>query len=610
VSTDGEYVPTESVTVHDTFAVIGRRWRIIALLTLVGIVAALAYTHKQAIKYDSLAQVRVQQVVSDQFSQQNSNPANSVSMPTEQAIATSQIVAEAAAKQIGGGITPQKALSHLSVTVPASTQLLNFTYAGSSPAKAQAGAKAFANAYLANRKATMTTQIDAERSQLINEINQLQAKINPLQRALLQTSDPTTKQTLSTEISNYSQQLTQYTGQLAALKTVNAQGGGLTQPATLPASPSATSKKIVLVAGIFGGLVLGLIAAFMIDANDDHLHGPQDLINITGAPVLARVPVLRRLLPWRRRDLAAEGTSHPKVAEAYRLLANRLVVLAGQQPISTVLVVSPSQGEGRSSVAANLSATFVDLGCRVWLVSADLKPPQIHKLFSPDAANGVLTVVPMSDSAAMAPGSVNALTVGMDEASSESQHGHLTLMSTVERPRMSGRLLNPIVLARQVRTSKKLVDLTIIDAPALLEFADAVPLIPEVDGVIVVADAGTTRRSELVELTDLLKSTNAHVIGTVLNRDGSRIVMRRARRARRRISGDTRPTTKFRPGVGTTTVVPSGFADGSNGHDARSANLRAGSGEEPQTAVSGWPVENDPSSSTRAEGRGRARRRA
>jgi hypothetical protein len=165
------------------------------------------------------------------------------------------------------------------------------------------------------------------------------------------------------------------------------------------------------------------------------------------------------------------------------------------------------------------------------------------------------------------------------------------------------------MLARQVRTSKKLVDLTIIDAPAMLEFADAVPLIPEVDGVIVVADAGTTRRSELVELNELLRSSHAHVIGTVLNRDGSRIVSRRARRARRRITGDTRPSSRFRPGSGTTTVVPSSFADGANGHDARSANLHAGSAEEPPTAVSGWPVDED-ASNGRAAGRSGTRRRA
>ena len=57
-----------------------------------------------------------------------------------------------------------------------------------------------------------------------------------------------------------------------------------------------------------------------------------------------------------------------------------------------------------------------------------------------------------------------------------------------------------------------------------------------VDGVIVVADAGTTRRSELTELTELLDGTNARVIGGVLNRDGSRVVSRRARQARRRIA--------------------------------------------------------------------------
>jgi Mrp family chromosome partitioning ATPase len=239
------------------------------------------------------------------------------------------------------------------------------------------------------------------------------------------------------------------------------------------------------------------------------------------------------------------------VAEAYRLLVNRLVVLAAKDNISSVLVASPAQGEGRSSVAANLAATFVDLGFRVWLVSADLKPPQVHKLFAPDEASGLVSVVPMTEAAVLAPTAMSELTVGVGgENRTPSSGGHLTLMASAERPRPVGRLLNPLVLARQIRQNQKLVDLTIIDAPALLDFADAVPLLPVVDGVIVVADAGTTRRSELIELAELLDGTHARVIGSVLNRDGARVVSRRARRARRRFGSEGRKSPQRRPGAG------------------------------------------------------------
>jgi hypothetical protein len=71
----------------------------------------------------------------------------------------------------------------------------------------------------------------------------------------------------------------------------------------------------------------------------------------------------------------------------------------------------------------------------------------------------------------------------------------------------------------------------------MLDFADAIPLIPVVHGVVVVADAGTTKRAELQELVDLLDNSQAHIIGGVLNRDGSRVVTRRSRRARRRVEG-------------------------------------------------------------------------
>jgi hypothetical protein len=228
----------------------------------------------------------------------------------------------------------------------------------------------------------------------------------------------------------------------------------------------------------------------------------------------------------------------------------------------------------------------------VWLVSGDVVPPQVHKLFSPDPRPNLVTVLPLEQSSA--PG-VAELAIGGDERS----HGHLTLMTTgtVER-QQTGRLLNPLVLAHQIRENSEYVDLTIIDAPALLDFADAVPLIPVVDGVLIVADAGATRRSELIELGELLASTRARVIGSVLNRDGSRVVSKRARRARQRLANRPPSAAPRRP---------------MNRHDEPPAPAPASahaetsgptSGPRPGPAPAAWPMGSTTSPSNPAESDG------
>lgn len=609
MSMDSGFVPADSVTIRDTFAVLGRRWRVIFVLVLLGIAAGLGYTHKKAVHYTSDSQVHVVQVTATPFSSSTAGVTATVSMPTEQRIATSAPVANAAAAKIGHGLTGQLAVANLKVTVPATTQILDFGYSAATPRAARAGANAFEAAYLAQRKATTVAQLDKYRKSLTVTQKRLNGQRAVLETKLIQATDPVVRSTLSGEIQGLTPQINANATQLANLSNINTAGAFVVQSATLPTSPAGASKTIVLVAGFILGLALGLIAAFIIDATDDHIHGPKDLAALIGAPVLTRVPLLRSAIPWRRHDLAAEGTSHPKVAEAYRLLVNRLVVLAAKDSISSVLVASPAQGEGRSSVAANLAATFVDLGFRVWLVSADLKPPQVHRLFSPDEASGLVSVVPMTDAAVIAPGTISELTVGVEQSRRQPSQGHLTLMASAERPRPSGRLLNPLVLARQVRENQKLVDLTIIDAPALLDFADAVPLLPVVDGVIVVADAGTTRRSELIELSELLEGTHANVIGSVLNRDGARVVSRRARRARRRFAGEGRKTRTQRPGGGSANLQPPPFAANPSGAVRDAGGRQAGRADyeangasytEPPSFI-GWP-DDTPVSGSQALG--------
>jgi Mrp family chromosome partitioning ATPase/capsular polysaccharide biosynthesis protein len=561
------------VTLRDQFAVVGRRWRLVALFVILGVLGSLAYIHTRKPAYVSNAEVRLQPVTSSPFQSSSVPPATAIAMPTEQRVATSATIADAAAKLIGTGITGGQALKHLTVTVPVNSQILNFAYSAATPKAAQTGASAFERAYRANREATNAAQVQTLQGKLTKERNQLQNQRQGLLDQLGRTSNSNVIATLNNEISSLTTSLAANAQAAASLDTVDPAGATLSQAPTLPSQPSGTSSAIILAIGFVVGLALGLTVAFIVDATDDHLHGPADLAALTGAPVLTRVPLLRNILPWRKHDLAAEGTSHPKVAEAYRLLANRLIVLARSDSIGSILIASPAQGEGRSSVAANLSATFVDLGFRVWLVSADLMPPQVHRLFSPNDVPGLMSVLPMAEAATdeQAPSSELALGVGGSTGGASS--GHLTLMSSTGRERSVGRLLSPLVLTKQIQENQRLVDLTIVDAPALLEFADAVPLLPVVDGVVVVADAGATRRSELEELADLLDHTGARVIGSVLNRDGSRVVSRRARRARHRTSSEQAKAYSRR----------AAWARGERNTSSRSQPQGAGSGRRGRT---------------------------
>ena len=60
-------------------------------------------------------------------------------------------------------------------------------------------------------------------------------------------------------------------------------------------------------------------------------------------------------------------------------------------------------------------------------------------------------------------------------------------------------------------------DFVILDTPPLLPVADALILAPKSDGVLVVADAGSTTRDAIDHVRDQLDHVGANVVGSVLN---------------------------------------------------------------------------------------------
>jgi polysaccharide biosynthesis transport protein len=597
--------PVDSVSIRDQVGVLTRRWRIIVAVTILGVLAAGLYSHGTTKNFDSHAQVLVSAVSDDPFAASRTSNPSIVVMPTEQKIATSVSLANTVANTLGTGATGQQLLGHLKVTVPPTTQILDFSFTAPTAQAARAGADAFAHQYLTARHDKTAATITSITKSLQGQLSTL-AKQRAALSARLSSIDTGGNAALNSEIGTLDAQIDQASQQLAALSTVDPTAASISQQATLPTSATAIAASILLAAGLAAGLVIGLICAFVADGLDDHLRGPGDLQAVTGVPVLARIPLLRDR-PWRRVDLASVGTAHPKISEAYRHLASRLLVQGVGSSIKSILVASPAASDGRSSVAANLAAVYVDLGYRVWLVSADLAPPQVHTLMAPSGSSSLVSVLPIT-----ARDSASSTELEKHSDADPEGFGHLTLMSGTGSTRTAGRLMHPLDLARQIVHNQELADVTIIDAPPMLDYADAIPLIPVVHGVVVVADAGTTKRAELQELVELLDNSQAHIIGGVLNRDGSRVVLRRSRRARGRVAGLVRaeaaPTRK-ESGSGASAgmnaaATPSPTKTPAKARPRASAKTDAGrpsgAASRPRPAVDrrrlGWPSTEEPAS--------------
>lgn len=199
-------------------------------------------------------------------------------------------------------------------------------------------------------------------------------------------------------------------------------------------------------------------------------------------------------VPSRGLVTAAVRAALPEqvMREMTTLRVNVESMFPGRRPI--VVAFSGAQGgEGTSTVAAQFAIALAgDSRIRTLLVDACAQRPAL--LVNPGPMTGLFEPGGLRD----ASGAVDALPVP-------------------ETARVAGMIV-PAELDAVLQPLKPSYDWIVIDLPSVLYSADAASLGALADGVVVVVEAGRTKKPVLGRGVDLLRKAGARVIGSVLNR--------------------------------------------------------------------------------------------
>lgn len=206
---------------------------------------------------------------------------------------------------------------------------------------------------------------------------------------------------------------------------------------------------------------------------------------------------------WHRRAIDPLVSPQSRGAEAYRRLRTMVDLAAGEHG-GFRLVVSPSAGDGTTTVAANVAVALASAARPVLVIDGNLYRPRLHTVFGLSNDVGLTSVLSGHETLAAAihtlpdyPG-VHVLTAGppvLDPAS-------LLSGPAAERTLTAAAEIHPVVF---------------VDGPPLLPVTGGVVLAGLSGGVLVVARAGRTTGSELDSALDLVEQTGAPMLGVVLN---------------------------------------------------------------------------------------------
>jgi len=371
-----------------------------------------------------------------------------------------------------------------------------------SPKPEEQEQEAFINDQLASLQANVRlteSEITAKQAELESafgalEISELQGEI-----AALQTK-------LSTLQSNYAALLANTTG--GATNTIE-----VIEPATLPLAPTASGKtQMILVASAIA-LALAAGTAYLLEYLDDTVRTAEDLARVIGFARLPSIPEFRwdgGIVPV----LAQDAPGSP-VTDAFRALRTGLYAATANMPGKIFLIASAAPKEGKSIVAANLAAVLAQGEKSVLLIDADLRRPMQHKLFDVSGAYGLAELL----IALEGHGRPNGRGEMIERVIQKIGPMRLGLIVAGSYLDDAAGLLGSDTMKVLLETVSRHVDYVIIDSPSLLAVADALMLSTQVDGVVLVARAGSIPRKQLVQTLRRLSDVNANVVGVVLNRE-------------------------------------------------------------------------------------------
>jgi capsular exopolysaccharide synthesis family protein len=281
-------------------------------------------------------------------------------------------------------------------------------------------------------------------------------------------------------------------------------------PARVPETPSAPrTARSVLLGGLLG-LLLGLGAAALAERLSRRVHAPEELSDLHEAPVLVDVPQSRALKGTR--DEVLLGSSDQ---EAFRMLRARLRYFNPERKLRSLLVTSAGVKEGKSTVAWHLAEAAALAGAqRVLIIEADLRGPVLAARHGLRPEPGLAEILTKQ-------ASLKEATQPVWRANGGKGFATLVRMMDVivagRPPRDPAALIESEAMAELLDRLTAEYDLAILDTVPTSVVADALPLITQVDGVLVVSRIGLTTRDQAARLRDQLRAVNAPILGLVAN---------------------------------------------------------------------------------------------
>ena len=434
-----------------------RKWIILAVLAA-AVGAAAVFSALEQPRYRAEAKIVVGQ--GNSLFQPTVSSAVQPFTATMGDLVTSRVVAVDAINRLGLQMSPQKLLSKLSVSINPQTAVLKISVDDRDPRRAEQIGAAVSEAF----------------TSLVNDRFGKRVRPRP---------GETTQPPLTATIWDPSH--------------------------VLPGRVAPQPKRNIAIAAALG-VVLALLAGFLVEHFDRRLRSRDSVEEHFGVPVIGQIPFVSLCRGKRQTPVARDFCAG---AEAFRAVRANLQYLGVERPLRTVLVTSATPQQGKTTVTAGLATAIARSGATTVAVEGDLRQPRLNEAFGlPKSEQGLTSVLV---GAAALDDVVVHIPLPMTRQDGRRQQGTATiaLLPSGPLPPNPSELLSSAQMRQLLERLADSYDYVLVDSPPLLAVADALELARVVDGVVLTARRNRSTTDDAREVRALVERLAIHLVGVV-----------------------------------------------------------------------------------------------
>ena len=313
----------------------------------------------------------------------------------------------------------------------------------------------------------------------------------------------------------------------------------IVNPATMPKAPVQLPTTVNIFLGGAIGIVLGLVAALIVESMDTSIGTIEDVEEYLRMPVLGVIPHIEvekkdEMEYWKEAPPPEEKKKYaqimgrlvtqyrPKspVAEAYRNLQTYIRFSGIDKVGNCLMFTSVGVREGKTISSVNSALSMAQMGYKVALIDADLRRPSVHKVFGIEREMGLTEAILGTFKLEDVVKTMDDIMLGNIKASvvlktygMENLH-IITAGHTTTNP---AELLSSQNMTNLIKELKNKFQVVFFDSAPILPVTDSCVLSSKIDGVILVYEVGRVARGALRRSKLQIESAKGKPIGVVLN---------------------------------------------------------------------------------------------